>query len=174
MKLHFEPNLDYQLQAIEAVCDLFRGQGTHLAQRERKLCVAGQGRMTARENEAQPVVAHAVGVRELDLGGRGAELLGNVCERGIEAGAPPDFVNRLEAPRGHKPGARVGGNAALRPLLEGGDERIVQRLLGEIEITEETDEGGEHAAGIGTVDGVNRAPSVRSRVLAHGQCPAYA
>jgi type III restriction enzyme len=28
MKLHFEPNLDYQLQAIAAVCDLFRGQET--------------------------------------------------------------------------------------------------------------------------------------------------
>ena len=26
MKLHFEPNLDFQLEAIEAVCDLFRGQ----------------------------------------------------------------------------------------------------------------------------------------------------
>src|SRR5271157_4844710 len=26
MKLHFEANLDYQLSAIEAVCDLFRGQ----------------------------------------------------------------------------------------------------------------------------------------------------
>lgn len=26
MKLHFEPDLDYQLQAIEAVCGLFRGQ----------------------------------------------------------------------------------------------------------------------------------------------------
>jgi len=26
MKLHFEPNLDYQLQAMEAVCDLFHGQ----------------------------------------------------------------------------------------------------------------------------------------------------
>ena len=26
MKLHFEPSLDYQLSAIEAVCDLFRGQ----------------------------------------------------------------------------------------------------------------------------------------------------
>ena len=26
MKLHFEPNLDYQLQAIVAVCNLFRGQ----------------------------------------------------------------------------------------------------------------------------------------------------
>ena len=28
MKLHFEPNLDYQLQAVEAVCGLFRGQET--------------------------------------------------------------------------------------------------------------------------------------------------
>ncbi len=28
MKLHFEPTLDFQLQAIEAVCDLFRGQET--------------------------------------------------------------------------------------------------------------------------------------------------
>ncbi|MEW5773316.1 MAG: DEAD/DEAH box helicase family protein [Thermodesulfobacteriota bacterium] len=28
MKLHFEPNLDFQLEAIEAVCDLFRGQET--------------------------------------------------------------------------------------------------------------------------------------------------
>src|SRR4051794_21574526 len=26
MKLHFESNLDYQLAAIESVCDLFRGQ----------------------------------------------------------------------------------------------------------------------------------------------------
>ena len=26
MKLRFEPNLDFQLQAVEAVCDLFRGQ----------------------------------------------------------------------------------------------------------------------------------------------------
>ena len=28
MKLHFESNLDYQLAAIESVCDLFRGQET--------------------------------------------------------------------------------------------------------------------------------------------------
>ena len=28
MKLHFEPNLDYQLQAIEAVCGVFHGQKT--------------------------------------------------------------------------------------------------------------------------------------------------
>ena len=28
MKLHFEPNLDYQRDAINAVCDLFHGQET--------------------------------------------------------------------------------------------------------------------------------------------------
>ena len=28
MQLHFEPDLDYQLEAIESVCDLFRGQET--------------------------------------------------------------------------------------------------------------------------------------------------
>jgi len=28
MKLHFEPNLDYQLQAIEAICGIFHGQET--------------------------------------------------------------------------------------------------------------------------------------------------
>ncbi len=28
MKFHFEPNLDYQHDAIAAVCDLFRGQET--------------------------------------------------------------------------------------------------------------------------------------------------
>ena len=26
MKLHFEPNLEYQLQAVEAACNLFLGQ----------------------------------------------------------------------------------------------------------------------------------------------------
>jgi len=32
MKLHFESDLDYQLEAIEAVCDLFRGQETGLSE----------------------------------------------------------------------------------------------------------------------------------------------
>ena len=27
MKLHLEPGLDFQLQAVDAVCDLFRAQG---------------------------------------------------------------------------------------------------------------------------------------------------
>ena len=40
MKLNFEPNLDFQLQAIEAVCGLFRGQETH----EKEFTVAAGAR----------------------------------------------------------------------------------------------------------------------------------
>jgi type III restriction enzyme len=36
MKLHFEANLDYQMQAVEAVCDLFRGQ--EVCRTEFRLC----------------------------------------------------------------------------------------------------------------------------------------
>lgn len=32
MKFHFEPHLDFQLRAINAVCDLFRGQEVHYTQ----------------------------------------------------------------------------------------------------------------------------------------------
>jgi type III restriction enzyme len=52
MKLHFEPNLDYQLRAIEAVCDLFRGQETCRTQFTVTRDVADvQQRMTFAEND---------------------------------------------------------------------------------------------------------------------------
>ena len=52
MKLHFEPNLDYQLQAIEAVCDLFRGQETRRTEFTVTCDVADvQQRMTFDQND---------------------------------------------------------------------------------------------------------------------------
>ena len=72
----------------------------------------------------------------------------------------------LEAAGGDEPGARVRGNAVARPLLDRGRERVVHRLLGEIEIAEQADQGGEHAARLGAVDGVHRRPHLFDRVLA--------
>ena len=40
----------------------------------------------------------------------------------------------------------------MRPPLDGRRERIVERLLGKLEVAEEADEGGEHAARVGAVD----------------------
>ena len=52
MKLHFEPDLDFQLKAIEAVCDLFRGQ--EICRTEFTVSAdstAPQARLTFAENE---------------------------------------------------------------------------------------------------------------------------
>ncbi len=45
MKLHFEPNLDFQQQAIKAVVDLFAGQEICRSEFtvEKPRCSAGQG-----------------------------------------------------------------------------------------------------------------------------------
>ena len=43
-----------------------------------------------------------------------------------------------------------------RPALDRGRERILQRLLGEIEIAEEADQGGEDPTGFGAVDRLDR------------------
>jgi type III restriction enzyme len=54
VKLHFEPDLDYQLQAIEAVCDLFRGQ---------EIC---RSEFTVSSGAATS--QHSLGIAENDLG----------------------------------------------------------------------------------------------------------
>ena len=66
MKLHFEPNLDYQIQAIEAVCDLFRGQ---------EICRT-EFTVTMKLPEAQSSQQMMLGITETDLGvGNGLTLL---------------------------------------------------------------------------------------------------
>ena len=52
MKLNFEPNLDFQIDAIEAVCDLFRGQ--EVCQSEFTVtqdCAALRGRLAIGETD---------------------------------------------------------------------------------------------------------------------------
>ena len=51
MKLHFEPNLDFQHDAIEAVCDLFRGQETCRTEFTVTSDVGLQLRLPGMENE---------------------------------------------------------------------------------------------------------------------------
>lgn len=58
MKLHFEPNLDYQWQAIEAVCDLFRGQ---------EVCRT-DFTVTMKLPEADTSPQLALGIAQTDLG----------------------------------------------------------------------------------------------------------
>ncbi len=98
MKLHFEPDLDYQLQAIEAVCDLFRGQ---------EVC---QTEFTVTMNTPRQLT---LGVAESDLGVGNRltllddELLRNLRDVQLRNGLPPsgalasgDFTVEMETGTG--------------------------------------------------------------------------
>ena len=99
MKLHFEPNLDFQLQAIEAVCDLFRGQ---------EVC---QPEFTVVTNQAQARSQLAFAENGLSVGNRlglpAEEVLENLKAVQLRNGLPPsnavdshDFTVEMETGTG--------------------------------------------------------------------------
>jgi type III restriction enzyme len=99
MKLHFEPNLDYQLQAIEAVCDLFRGQEICRTEFTVTRDVAdSQGRLSFAQNDL------GIGNRLTRLD---EELLANLHAVQLRHGLPPspsltsgDFTVEMETGTG--------------------------------------------------------------------------
>jgi type III restriction enzyme len=99
MKLHFEPNLDYQLQAVEAVCDLFRGQ---------EIC---RTEFTVTRDAADPQLRMGFAESDLGLGNRltllDDELLKNLSIVQIRNGLRPseslasgDFTVEMETGTG--------------------------------------------------------------------------
>ena len=99
MKLHFEPDLDYQLQAIEAVCDLFRGQ---------EIC---RTEFTVTRDPADPQMRMAFAENDLGIGNRlsllDEELLKNLNDIQLKNGLPPsstlasgDFTVEMETGTG--------------------------------------------------------------------------
>lgn len=99
MKLHFEPNLDYQLAAIEAVCDLFRGQETCRTE------------FTVIHDPADPQWRMGFAENDLGIGNRlnllDDELLKNLHDIQLRNGLPPsaslssgDFTVEMETGTG--------------------------------------------------------------------------
>lgn len=100
MKLHFEPNLDYQMQAIEAVCDLFRGQ---------EVCRT-EFTVTMKLTDEEQM---SLGVAQSDLGVGNRltllddEMLKNLADIQLRGGLPPsgsltsgDFTVEMETGTG--------------------------------------------------------------------------
>ncbi len=99
MKLNFEPNLDYQLQAVETVCDLFRGQETCRTE------------FTVTRDPADPQTRMGFAESDLGIGNRltllDDELLRNLGEIQLKNGLPPsgslesgDFTVEMETGTG--------------------------------------------------------------------------
>lgn len=109
MKLHFEPDLDYQLQAIEAVCDLFRGQEACRTE----FTVTMKAPAPAERNVNTAPQQFALGIAESDLGvGNRLTLLDdelhkNLSDIQLRGGLPPsgmlasgDFTVEMETGTG--------------------------------------------------------------------------
>ena len=99
MKLHFEPDLDFQLQAIEAVCDLFRGQ---------EIC---RTEFTVTADPSSPQARLAFAENDLGVGNRltllDEELFDNLKAIQLRNGVPPsaslasgDFTVEMETGTG--------------------------------------------------------------------------
>jgi hypothetical protein len=58
----------------------------------------------------------------------------------------PDAVDRPIACRGREPCPGIGWRAVARPPLGRDGERLLNGLLGEVEVAEEADQGGEDPA----------------------------
>lgn len=101
MKLHFEPNLDYQLQAVEAVCDLFRGQES----------CRTEFTVTIKPNAKTPQITLGIGESDLGMGNRlmlqDEQLRQNLADIQLRNGLPPcnalasgDFTVEMETGTG--------------------------------------------------------------------------
>src|SRR5882724_9304482 len=69
---------------------------------------------------------------------------------GLPGGFPADPVDGAVAGGGDDPGAGVGRE--FGPLLQRDGERVLDRLLGEADVTEEADQGCHAPAVLGPVD----------------------
>jgi hypothetical protein len=126
----------------EGAGDLVGAEPAEGAQGERDLRLDRERRVTAGEDELQALVRKRRGLhRHLGTVGRG-----DLAELGREGPLAADAVRRAVSRRRHQPGARVAGHPVARPPLGGRRERLLRGLLGEVEVAEEADQGGQDAA----------------------------
>ena len=127
--------------------DLGRGQAAQGPQGQRHPGFEGQRRVAAGEHQPEAVVGNCAHVRLLPVArpavvgvvdqGRVVVLLG-------PAALAPGPIDGLAAGDGQQPGARPVGEAGPGPVLEGGHIGLLEGVLGEVEIAQRGDEGGEH------------------------------
>ena len=124
----------------ERARDLVRLESAERPQRERDLRLDPERRVAAREHEAQALVGdrrvvHRLGVdRDEQLG------LARECP------VATDPVDGAVLRHRHEPARRVGGHTVARPALDRGRDRVLESVLGEVEVAEDADQGCEDAS----------------------------
>ena len=108
--------------------------------------------MAAREQERQPLV----GDRRLVVH-RFLPLLVELGHELIEASLAAQPVDRLSPCGDREPRAGVLRGSGARPRDERGGERVLKRVLREVDVAQVADQRGDDAAVLGAEDGLDRS-----------------
>src|SRR5207245_264500 len=132
----------------ERARDLRRGEADDASQRERDLRLARERGVAAREDKLEPLVGNV----HVQLGGLGGSEGGtaplNECELLAIARVAAEAVDPVALRHDEEPGAGVARDPVPRPVLERADERVLDALLGDVEIAEGADERRGEPAGL--------------------------
>ena len=130
-----EPLRDRGRRREQRPRDLLHAQAADEAQRERDARLGRERRMAAREHEAEPLVGYRRVALGLDRAPQRLELhgLALALARHPPAAQP---VDGAIARRADDPGTRVVWQAVARPALQRRGERVLDDLLGEVEVAD--------------------------------------
>jgi hypothetical protein len=125
-------------------------QAAHQPQGQRHLCLAGERRVAAGEHQPESVVGnHVVGSRF--VGRRRGDRLDQQRQLDAQRTVPAVRVEGPAARRGGQPCARVSGHAVAYPGVQRRHVRVLDALLGEVDVARDARRRGEHEGPLATV-----------------------
>ena len=84
------------------------------------------------------------------------EAVGELRRTPAQGVVAPELVDRPALGHRHQPGARVRGDALVRPLLEGRDQGVLREVLREVEVAGHPRQGGHQTHRLVPPDGGDR------------------
>lgn len=137
--------LHRRLADQERASDLRHGEARHDPQRERDLLGRRELGVAADEQQAQDVIAVVRSVEALCEVRLGPLEVSEAREAFLRRqlgllAASSRGIDRRVAPDENQPGGRIARRAILRPRLECAQARVLERLLGDLEIAEVADQ----------------------------------
>src|SRR6202022_2071917 len=105
--------------------------------------------MTARKNQAQPIILNAVlFFRLFRRAPLRFEISHELLLRRIKSCPSTQSIDGFESGRRNQPWSRVAGYSTTRPQAQGSRKGFVHRLLGKIKITEQADQSCQDSSRI--------------------------
>ena len=161
-----------RLRDQEGPGDLRRRQAAQRAEGQRDARLRGERGVAAGEDQSQLVVgdgSHLVlrGRQERRPAPGGLERLvaGERLHLVREPPGAPGAVDRPVAGGRGDPGPGVRRHAVSRPALERDDVRVRNRLLGQVEVAQDANQGGDHPPVLVPEDAGNRVARVRAQPI---------